>query len=164
MVLIPEHTSSDCCLFMYPAAGNKDEGKFLYEQLTALGAKADDSALATLIVQYGQDQQLEQAQELFEATTTTASSSVGDHAYNAMVDALCKCGKTDKAYDLFTEMADQGKNRDAVTISILVTHLTKHGKSFSACFPKPQPANVSDTISIHVTSMAVVSPRKISRS
>jgi pentatricopeptide repeat protein len=124
MVLIPEHTSSDCCcLYIYPSSGNKDEAKFLYEQLTALGAKADDSALATLIVQYGQNQQLEQTQELFEATN--ASSSVGDHAYNAMVNALCKCGKTDKAYDLFTEMADKGKNRDAVTISILVTHLTK---------------------------------------
>ncbi|GJN29885.1 hypothetical protein PR202_gb18147 [Eleusine coracana subsp. coracana] len=125
---MPGGLSSACQLISKLARqGNKDEAKFLYEQLTALGAKLDDdSALATLIVQYGQHQQLERAQELFESASV--SSSVGGHVYNAMVDALFKCGKIDKAHDLFMEMVDQGKNRDAVTISILVTHLTKHGK------------------------------------
>ncbi|XBI75328.1 hypothetical protein VPH35_068708 [Triticum aestivum] len=38
------------------------------------------------------------------------------------------CGKIGEAYHLFMKMADQGHSRDVVTISILVTHLTKHGK------------------------------------
>ena len=56
------------------------------------------------------------------------SFPVGGPPYNAMVDALCKCGKTEESYNLFMEMVDQGYDRDAVTISILVTHPTKHGK------------------------------------
>ncbi|CAN6215399.1 unnamed protein product [Urochloa humidicola] len=105
--------------------GSTDEAKFIYEQLTGIGIKPDESAIATLIVQYGQAKQLEKAQELFESAL---SLSPGGHVYNAMVDAFCKCGKTEDAYDLFMELADQGNNRDAVTVSILVTHLTKHGK------------------------------------
>ena len=93
-----------------------------------MGIKPDDSAIATLIVQYGQAKQLEQAQELFESAS--AFFPEGANVYNAMVDAFCKCGKTEDAYHLFMEMADQGSNRDAVTVSILVTHLTKHGKGF----------------------------------
>ncbi|KAG8094101.1 hypothetical protein GUJ93_ZPchr0012g20826 [Zizania palustris] len=106
--------------------GSTDEAKFLYEHLTKLGAKPDDSAIATLIVQYGQAQQLEQAQELFETASTLFP--VGGYVFNAMVDALCKCGKTGEAYHRFMELIDQGHSGDAVTISILVTHLTKHGK------------------------------------
>ncbi|TVU13043.1 hypothetical protein EJB05_46718, partial [Eragrostis curvula] len=122
---MPEGLSNACQLISKLAReGDTDHAKFLYEQLTALGTKPDDSALATLIVQYGQNQQLEQAQELFQSAS--ASSLVGSHVYNAMVDSLCKCGKTDEAYNLFMEMADQGNNRDAVTVSILVSHLTKH--------------------------------------
>lgn len=93
-----------------------------------MGFKPDHSAIATLIVQYGQAKQLEQAQELFESAS--AFFPEGANVYNAMVDAFCKCGKTEDAYHLFMEMADQGSNRDAVTVSILVTHLTKHGKGF----------------------------------
>jgi len=106
--------------------GSTDEAKFIYDQLTEMGIKPDDSAIATLIVQYGQAKQLEQAKELFESTL--ASFPGGAHVYNAMVDAFCKCGKTEDAYHLFMEMAVQGSNRDPVTVSILVTHLTKHGK------------------------------------
>ncbi|WVZ82897.1 hypothetical protein U9M48_030104 [Paspalum notatum var. saurae] len=106
--------------------GSTDGAKFIYDQLTELGIKPDDSAVATLIVQYGQAKQLEKAQELFESGS--ASFPEGSHVYNAMVDAFCKCGKTEDAYNLFMEMAEQGINRDAVTVSILVTHLTKHGK------------------------------------
>ena len=92
-----------------------------------MGIKPDDSAIATLIVQYGQAKQLEQAQELFKSAS--AFFPEGANVYNAMVDAFCKCGKTEDAYHLFMEMA-KGSNRDAVTVSILVTHLTKHGKGF----------------------------------
>ncbi|CAL5036318.1 unnamed protein product [Urochloa decumbens] len=105
--------------------GSTAEAKFIYAQLTGMGIKPDESAIATLIVQYGQAKQLEQAQELFESASVLFP---GGHVYNAMVDAFCKCGKTEDAYNLFMEMADQGNNRDAVTVSILVTHLTKHGK------------------------------------
>ncbi|CAL5050438.1 unnamed protein product [Urochloa decumbens] len=107
--------------------GSTDEAKFIYDQLTEMGIKSDDSAIATLIVHYGQEKQLEQAQELFESALASFPGG-GAHAYNAMVDALCKCGKTEDAYNLFMEMVDQGNNRDAVTISILVNHLTRHGK------------------------------------
>jgi pentatricopeptide repeat protein len=93
-----------------------------------LGFKPDHTAIATLVVQYGQGKQLEQAQELFESAS--ALFLEGANVYNAMVDAFCKCGKTEDAYHLFMEMVDQGSNRDAVTVSILVTHLTKHGKGF----------------------------------
>jgi len=96
-----------------------------------LGIKPDESAIATLIVQYGQAKRLEQAQELFESAS--ASFPEGAHVYNAMVDAFCKCGKAEDAYHLFMAMANQGNNRDAVTVSILVTHLTKHGKVFFSC-------------------------------
>ncbi|KAK8454642.1 hypothetical protein SEVIR_4G009400v4 [Setaria viridis] len=106
--------------------GSTDEAKFIYDQLIEMGIKPNDSAVATLIVQYGQGEQLEQAQELFESAS--ASFPEGAHIYNAMVDAFCKCGKTEDAYHLFMEMADQGNNRDAVTVSILVNHLTKNGK------------------------------------
>ena len=92
-----------------------------------MGFKPDDSAIATLIVQYGQVKQLDQAQELFESAS--AFFPEGANVYNAMVDAFCKCGKTEDAYHLFMEMA-KGSTRDAVTVSILVTHLTKHGKGF----------------------------------
>lgn len=111
---------------MYSTAGSTNKAKFIYDQLTELGIKPDESAIATLIVQYGQLKQLEQAQELFESAS--ALFPEGGHVYNAMVDAFCKCGKTEDAYNLFVEMANHGKNRDAVTVSILVTHLTKHGK------------------------------------
>uniref|UniRef100_A0A804R1T0 PROP1-like PPR domain-containing protein n=2 Tax=Zea mays TaxID=4577 RepID=A0A804R1T0_MAIZE len=106
--------------------GSTDEARFIYDQLTELGTKPDDSAVATLIVQYGQAKQLERAQELFDS----ASASFPDGALvcNAMVDAFCKCGRAEDAYHLFMEMADQGSYRNAVTASILVTHLTKHGK------------------------------------
>ncbi|CAN6166312.1 unnamed protein product [Urochloa humidicola] len=105
--------------------GSTDEAKFIYDQLTGMGIKPDESAIATLIVQYGLVKQLEQAQELFKSAS---SLFPGEHVYNAMVDAFCKCGKTEDAYNLFMELADQGTDRDAVTVSILVTHLTKHGK------------------------------------
>lgn len=110
----------------YFAVGSTDEARFIYDQLTELGTKPDDSAVATLIVQYGQAKQLERAQELFDS----ASASFPDGALvcNAMVDAFCKCGRAEDAYHLFMEMADQGSYRNAVTASILVTHLTKHGK------------------------------------
>jgi pentatricopeptide repeat protein len=111
---------------MYSSAGSTDEAKFIYDQLIEMGIKPNDSAVATLIVQYGQREQLEQAQKLFKSAS--ASFPEGAHIYNAMVDAFCKCGKTDDAYHLFMELADQGNNRDAVTVSILVNHLTKHGK------------------------------------
>lgn len=110
---------------MYSTAGRTNESKFIYDQLTEMGIKPDESAIATLIVQYGQLKQLEQAQELFESASALFPEG---HVYNAMVDAFCKCGKTEDAYNLFMKMADHGKNRDAVTVSILVTHLTKHGK------------------------------------
>ncbi|KAF7080755.1 hypothetical protein CFC21_084778 [Triticum aestivum] len=106
--------------------GRTCEAKFLHEQLTQLGVKPEDSATATLIVQYGQEQKLHQAEELFESEST--SFPIGAPVYNAMVDALCKCGNIEEAYRLFMKMADQGHSRDVVTISILVTHLTKHGK------------------------------------
>ncbi|XP_025813876.1 pentatricopeptide repeat-containing protein At5g27270 isoform X2 [Panicum hallii] len=106
--------------------GNTDEAKFIYDQLTEMGIKPDGSAIATLIVQYGQAKQLEQAKELFESASTSFPG--GAHVYDAMVDAFCKCGKAEDAYHLFMEMAVQGNNRDPVTVSILVTHLTKHGK------------------------------------
>jgi pentatricopeptide repeat protein len=113
---------------MYSTAGNTDEAKFIYDQLTEMGIKPDGSAIATLIVQYGQAKQLEQAKELFESASTSFPG--GAHVYDAMVDAFCKCGKAEDAYHLFMEMAVQGNNRDPVTVSILVTHLTKHGKFF----------------------------------
>lgn len=128
IVFMLEHTASYCWLYMDSSAGSTDEAKFLYEHLTELGAKPDDTAIATLIVQYGQAQQLEQAQKLFETAST--SFPVGGSVYNAMVDALCRCGKTEEAYRLFMELIDQGHNGDAVTISILVTHLTKQGEFF----------------------------------
>ena len=115
--------------------GSTDEAKFLHEQLTALGVKPEDSATATLIVQYGQEQKLQKAEELFESAS--ASFPVGGPVYNAMVDALCKCGKTEEAYNLSMEMADRGHIRDAVTVSILVTHLTKHGKHFFSTATNP---------------------------
>lgn len=93
-----------------------------------MGIRPDESAIATLIVQYGQAKKLEHAQELFELAS--ASFPEEGHVCNAMVDAFCKCGKAEDAYNLFMEMAGQGKNKDAVTVSILVTHLTKHGKCF----------------------------------
>jgi pentatricopeptide repeat protein len=117
---------------MFSAAGSTEEAKFLHEQLTALGVKPEDSATATLIVQYGQKHKLRKAQLLFESAST--SFPVGGPVYNAMVDALCKCSKTDEAYHLFMEMVDRGHIRDAVTISILVTHLTKHGKQVFNCY------------------------------
>jgi len=55
-----------------------------------LGIKPDDSAIATLIVQYGQAKQLEQAQELFKSAS--AFFPEGANVYNAMVDAFYKCG------------------------------------------------------------------------
>lgn len=122
----PGGSSAACQLIRkFAREGNTEEAKFLHEQLNELGVKPEDSATATLIVQYGQLQKLQQAEELFKAS---ASFPVGGPVYNAMVDALCKCGKTAEAYNLFMEMADRGHSRDAVTISILVSHLTKHGK------------------------------------
>jgi pentatricopeptide repeat protein len=115
----------------YFAAGSTDEARFIYDQLTELGTKPDDSAVATLIVQYGQAKQLERAQELFDSASASASFPDGALVCNAMVDAFCKCGRAEDAYHLFMEMADQGSNRDAVTASILVTRLTKHGKRLS---------------------------------
>ncbi|CAM0912411.1 unnamed protein product [Alopecurus aequalis] len=123
----PRGLSIACQLIRkFAREGSTHEAKFLHEQLTSLGVKPEDSATATLIVQYGQEQKLQQAEELFESAS--ASFPVRGPVYNAMVDALCKCGKTEEAYNLFMEMADRGHTRDAVTISILVTHLTKHGK------------------------------------
>ncbi|TVU13048.1 hypothetical protein EJB05_46723, partial [Eragrostis curvula] len=67
---MPEGLSNACQLISKLAReGDTDHAKFLYEQLTALGTKPDDSALATLIVQYGQNQQLEKAHELFESAS-----------------------------------------------------------------------------------------------
>ncbi|VAI61612.1 unnamed protein product [Triticum turgidum subsp. durum] len=106
--------------------GRTCEAKFLHEQLIQLGVKPEDSATATLIVQYGQEQKLHQAEELFESASTPFP--IGGPVYNAMVDALCKCGNIEETYHLFMKMADQGHSRDVVTISILVTHLTKRGK------------------------------------
>ncbi|KAK1598127.1 hypothetical protein QYE76_018689 [Lolium multiflorum] len=123
----PGGSSIACQLIRkFAREGSTEEAKFLHEQLTALGVKPEDSATATLIVQYGQKQKLQKAQLLFESAS--AWFPVGGLVYNAMVDALCKCSKTDEAYHLFMEMVDRGHIRDAVTISILVTHLTKHGK------------------------------------
>uniref|UniRef100_A0ACD5XWL2 Uncharacterized protein n=1 Tax=Avena sativa TaxID=4498 RepID=A0ACD5XWL2_AVESA len=123
----PGGSSIACQLIRkFAREGSTHEAKFLHEQLTELGVKPEDSATATLIVQYGQEQKLQKAQLLFKSAS--ASFPVGGLVYNAMVDALCKCGKTEEAYHLFTEMVDQGHIRDAVTISILVTHLTKHGR------------------------------------
>ncbi|KAM0907425.1 hypothetical protein ACQ4PT_016132 [Festuca glaucescens] len=123
----PGGSSIACQLIRkFAREGSTEEAKFLHEQLTELGVKPEDSATATLIVQYGQKQKLRKAQLLFESAST--SFPVGGPVYNAMVDALCKCSKTDEAYHLFMEMVDRSHSRDAVTISILVTHLTKHGK------------------------------------
>uniref|UniRef100_A0A453QJW5 PROP1-like PPR domain-containing protein n=2 Tax=Aegilops tauschii subsp. strangulata TaxID=200361 RepID=A0A453QJW5_AEGTS len=106
--------------------GSTCEAKFLHEQLTELVVEPEDSATATLMVQYGQEQKLQQAVELFESASTLFP--VGGPVYNAMVDALCKCGKIEEAYHLIMKMADQGQSKDVVTISILVNHLTKHAK------------------------------------
>ena len=141
MVFMPNHTVIHCCLFICFSAGRTCEAKFLHEQLIQLGVKPEDSATATLIVQYGQEQKLHQAEELFESASTPFP--IGGPVYNAMVDALCKCGNIEETYHLFMNMADQGHSRDVVTISILVTHLTKHGNFFSTANPSLRPQQLS---------------------
>lgn len=90
-----------------------------------LGFRPLNSAAASMIALYGQCQQLKQAQEIFDSMAE--SSSIGGAIYNSMVDTFCKCGKIDEANQLYKKMGDQGYAPDAVTISILVYALTKHG-------------------------------------
>lgn len=158
MVFMPKHTVVHCCLFIYVSAGSTCEAKFLHEQLTELGVKPEDSAIATLIVQYGQEQNLHQAEELFESASTLFP--VGGPVYNAMVDALCKCGKIEEAYHLFMKMAGQGHSRDVVTISILVTHLTKHGKYFFSTATDPCAVNLVRHFAAAYTHIAKLLPGK----
>uniref|UniRef100_M8ASM3 Pentatricopeptide repeat-containing protein n=1 Tax=Aegilops tauschii TaxID=37682 RepID=M8ASM3_AEGTA len=142
--------------------GSTCEAKFLHEQLTELVVEPEDSATATLMVQYGQEQKLQQAVELFESASTLFP--VGGPVYNAMVDALCKCGKIEEAYHLIMKMADQGQSKDVVTISILVNHLTKHVnlvRRFAAVYThiaKLLPAKFQEAENIiHAASMVKLS-------
>lgn len=90
-----------------------------------LGFRPLDSAAASMITLYGQHQQLKQAQEIFDLMAQ--SSSTGGAIYNSMVDTFCKCGKINEANQLYKKMVDEGYTPDAVTISILVNALSRHG-------------------------------------
>lgn len=119
------HTSLLTGPFCDFSAGNIARAQFLYDQLIKLGFRPEDSAAASLITRYGQIQQLEQAQEVFKSASN--SLAIGATLCNAMVDAFCKCGKVDEANQLHRESVSLGNMQDAVTISILVNALAKHG-------------------------------------
>lgn len=104
------------------------QARFIHDKLIELGLKPDDSSVASLIIHYGQNMQLEQAWEVFDSVSGL-SSLVGGIVLKAMIDALCKCLKIDEAYSLYNDLVNRGCTQDAVTISILVNALTKHGKS-----------------------------------
>lgn len=104
------------------------QARFIHDKLIELGVKPDESSVASLIMHYGQNMQLEQAWEIFNLVSGL-SSLVGGVVLKAMIDALCKCAQIDEAYSLYNDLVNRGCSRDAVTISILVNALTKHGKS-----------------------------------
>jgi pentatricopeptide repeat protein len=110
------------------AAGNMNQARFIYDNLIELGLKPDDWSVASLIMHYGQNMQLELAWEIFDSVSEL-SSLVGGVVLKAMIDALCTCGNIDEAYSLYNDLVHLGCNRDAVTISILVNALTKSGNS-----------------------------------
>lgn len=90
-----------------------------------MGHQPEDAAIASLISFYARRQQLQQAQELFAALST--SRTIGRPVYRSMIDAYAKCGKLDEANHLYKEMIEQGNGPDAVAISIIVNALSNYG-------------------------------------
>lgn len=119
------HVFIQILMILLFATGRIAEAETLYKQISEIGYKPDNSAIASMITLYGRFHQLKQAQEAF-ASISHSSNSV-DAAYNSMIDVYCKSGEITAATQLFEEMISKGYTQDAVTISILVNTCTKNG-------------------------------------
>ncbi|KAK7400041.1 hypothetical protein VNO78_11240 [Psophocarpus tetragonolobus] len=106
--------------------GEISKAELLNQQLVKLGCRMEEATVASLISHYGKQQMLKQAEDIFaEYVNSPTSSKV---LYNSMINAYAKCGKQEKAYLLYKELTEQGRDLGAVGISIAVNSLTNGGK------------------------------------
>ncbi|XP_042378129.1 pentatricopeptide repeat-containing protein At5g27270-like [Zingiber officinale] len=119
-------SSANQLICKYAREGRIVEAETLYKQISEIGYKPDNSAIASMITLYGRFHQLKQAQEVF-ASISHSSNSV-DAVYNSMIDVYCKSGEITAAIQLYEEMISKGYTQDAVSISILVNTCTKNRK------------------------------------
>jgi pentatricopeptide repeat protein len=108
-------------------AGDTIKAETLTGKLIKLGYRLEAATIASLISLYAKQHDLKKAQEVFAAV---ADSSTNEKLiYKSMIDAYSKCGKPEEAYSLYKQLAEEGHDLDAVTISIVVNALTNSGMS-----------------------------------
>lgn len=116
-------TFFDLNLSLFP--GEISKAELLRHQLIRLGHGMDEATAASLISQYGKQHMLKQAEDIFEEYVNSPTSS--KLLYNSMIDAYAKCGEQEKAYLLYKQATEEGRDLGAVGISIVVNALTNGG-------------------------------------
>ncbi|RDX67819.1 Pentatricopeptide repeat-containing protein, partial [Mucuna pruriens] len=111
-------------LFLFP--GEISKAELLNHQLIKLGCRIEEATVASLISHYGKQQMLKQAEDIFAEYVNSPTSS--KLLYNSMINAYAKCGKQEKAYLLYKQATEEGRDLGAVGISIAVNSLTNGGK------------------------------------
>ncbi|KAL8167001.1 hypothetical protein V2J09_008500 [Rumex salicifolius] len=101
--------------------GDIEKGEAINEHLMRLGAKLDDTTMASIITLYGRQQNLKRAREMFEEWEKV--SSLGAQTYRSMIDACTKIGEIVDAYNIYIEAMHKGIDVGVVTISMLVNNL-----------------------------------------
>ncbi|XP_057800623.1 pentatricopeptide repeat-containing protein At5g27270 [Salvia miltiorrhiza] len=104
--------------------------EYLYELMTKLGCRIEDTSLASIISMYGKQKKLSQAQKVFASMADSATD--GKLISGLMIDAYIACGREEDAYLFCKEQTARGHNLGPVSISILVKALTKCGRYHQA--------------------------------
>lgn len=111
--------------FCFLSSGETSKAAAIWQQLVKLEHRLEDAAVF-LINMYAKEQKLNQAKEIFALFSDNGGVSVALH--NAMVDVFSKCGKSDDAYQLYNGQVEKGHELGAVSTSIIVNSLTRHGE------------------------------------
>ncbi|XP_045821273.1 pentatricopeptide repeat-containing protein At5g27270 isoform X1 [Trifolium pratense] len=106
--------------------GEIGKAESLNHQLITLGCRMEEVSAASLISHYGKQHMLKQAEDIFAEYVNSPTSS--KLVYNCMIDAYTKCGKQEKAYLLYKQATEEGRDLGPVGLSIVVNALTNEGK------------------------------------
>ncbi|KAK1273246.1 Pentatricopeptide repeat-containing protein [Acorus gramineus] len=106
--------------------GDVSKARLLYDHMVEQGHTPEEVAFASLISLYGRTHQLGEAQRILGELSD--SPKFGSQIYRSVIESYIKCDEVVEARNLHKEMVGQGHPQDAVTVSMLVNALTRHGK------------------------------------
>ncbi|KAJ7957282.1 Pentatricopeptide repeat-containing protein [Quillaja saponaria] len=106
--------------------GDTTKAESLTYQLSKLGCRMEEAAVASLIGYYGKQRMLKQAREIFAAFADSPTSS--KLIYKSMIDVYAKCDRHEEAYLLYQQVTEEGCDPGPVAVSIVVNALINGGK------------------------------------